>query len=296
MPRSLVASDTFTYANGSLDTAAGGNWHDLSLGSFEITSNAATTPYTSFAKARWTGAGTWAADQYSKAKMTRNASSRNGVCVRVSSTDDPSVTMYAAWVAAQSGSNSNTVIAKWVSGTVTTISDQPGDGWATGDTIELEAVGSQISVFKNGVLLRSVTDTSIPGGSSTRAGIILSDGSGGAAMDDWEGGNITSGGGGTTKVQSVKLVDESGADAANLTGLTVLGWDTNVPATMATALPVDYTSTGTTDSAGILTFARPNTTLAAGNVAFVLVHNSTGSTAQSPSPRAFFGPVPITLI
>jgi len=102
-----------------------------------------------------------------------------------------------------------------------------------------------------------------------------------------------SAGAGGVKEQVVKLVNESGAALANLTGLQVYGWDSNVPSDVSSLTPVDYTATGTTDASGFLHFVRTNTTLPVGNVTFVLVTQSNGSVSQSPAPRAFFGPVVI---
>lgn len=97
-----------------------------------------------------------------------------------------------------------------------------------------------------------------------------------------------------TKVQQLTLVDTDGSPLANLTGLKCFGWDTNVLADIASTPPTDYTATATTDASGVLIFERPNTTLAAGNIAFVLLAQSDGSLSQSPPARAFFGPVQIT--
>jgi hypothetical protein len=103
----------------------------------------------------------------------------------------------------------------------------------------------------------------------------------------------TAGSPGGTLYQDLTLVSETGAPLANLTGLKCYGWDTNVPADLATTLPVDYTAAGTTDANGLLRFERTNTTLIEGNVTLVLVTTATGSTSQSPAGRAFFGPAPL---
>lgn len=102
------------------------------------------------------------------------------------------------------------------------------------------------------------------------------------------------GAGPLSKYQDITLVDEAGAPLANLTGLQVYGWDSNVPSDVFSLTPVDYSATGTTNGSGLLRFDRPNTTLAAGNVSFVLVSQSNGSVSQSPAPRSFFGPVAIS--
>jgi hypothetical protein len=154
-----------------------------------VTSNKFTTPHANKATARWTGSGTWTADQYSKITISdlSGGSTFIGVIVRASADIDGNRDNYAAWVNENTG-NALTEIYKTVNGTETQLSSVSGDGWANGDIIEIEAEGTTIRVFRNGGLLRSVTDSAIAGSSSDRAGIIATAGPSG---DNWEGGTLT---------------------------------------------------------------------------------------------------------
>ncbi len=196
MSRTLVKSDAFTYSNGALATVSSGDWTSINSGSATLncSGNKAVSAHVNYAIGRWeggsTGAGTWTADQYAKAAITRSANSGNraGVIVRCSADTNANRDYYAAYVMENAGS-ADTFIIKTVNGTNTTLSNVSGDGWADGDTIEIEAEGTTIRVFRNGVELRNVTDSSISGASTDRAGILIY----GTAMavDDWEGGTIS---------------------------------------------------------------------------------------------------------
>jgi len=234
MPRSQIASDNFNYSDGDLQTVSGAVWTQLnpSAATLDVTGGAVTCIYSGLGACRWTGAGTWTADQYAKATITGPAAfARQGVIVRASAATDFARSFYYAYVDAGSA----TVVGKYVDGTSSELSNVSGDGWVTGNTIELEAQGATLRVFRNGALLRSVSDTSLPGSSSDRPGIIMSADS--ARLDDWEGGSVTS----ATRFHEITLVDEAGAPLANLTGLQVYGWDTNAPASFATTPPPSIT-------------------------------------------------------
>jgi hypothetical protein len=87
-----------------------------------------------------------------------------------------------------------------------------GDGFVTGDTIELEAVAGDLLIYKTGVLLRTIPDSAIAGSSSHKPGVVFSDPGGVAALDDWEGGNITGAGGtfGRIALQPFSLAGNGG--------------------------------------------------------------------------------------
>jgi hypothetical protein len=191
MARTLVASETFTYSDGALASVSGGNWTSLnpSLATPRVTSNKFDTEHSNRAVARWTGAGTWLANQYAKITLSGLTSGNAviGVIVRASADIDGNRDYYSAWVNENAGAFL-TEIYKTVNGTETQLSSVSGDGWANGDIIEIEAEGTTIRVFRNGGLLRSVTDSDIAGSSSDRAGVIAI---AGPLGDDWEGGTLT---------------------------------------------------------------------------------------------------------
>lgn len=194
MARVQVASDSFTYADGTLSSVSA-NWADLNpfTGTAAVVSGAVNHAFASPTPTRWIGAGSWTADQYAKIAITAGfgnlAGQKSGVIVRASADVDGARDYYAAYVEEDGGGGLWTNIEKTVNGVVTSLSRVSGDGWAAGDTIELEAEGTTLRVFRNGVLLRSVTDSSIAGATTDRAGVIGQDDF--FRSDNWEGGNIT---------------------------------------------------------------------------------------------------------
>jgi hypothetical protein len=57
--------------------------------------------------------------------------------------------------------------------------------------------------------------------------------------------------------------------------------------------PTDKGSTGATDASGIFTVTLSNSTKTAGQVGWLTVTNSDGTTTQSPVNKAFSGPVTV---
>jgi hypothetical protein len=197
MARTSIATDAFTYSNGELAAVAGGNWTNLRPSSNEIfiSSNRVVGGYSNTGNYRWDGSGSFTADQYAKITLTTidwtsNPDVRLGVGVRYSSDTDANRDGYYAYIQYESSAE-HTKIDKVVNGSATNLSNVTGDGFVNGDTIELEAEGTTLRVFKNGVELRNVTDSDIGGSSSHKPGLILSDILGVSIMDSWEGGNIT---------------------------------------------------------------------------------------------------------
>jgi hypothetical protein len=215
MARTLVASDAFTYSDGALDSVSGGNWTSLNPASAtpSVTSNKFSTPHALKATARWTGSGTWTADQYAKMTVSglTGGSTFIGVIVRASADTDSNRDHYSAWIN-ENGGTALTEIYKTVNGTETSLSSVSGDGWTNGDIIEIEAESTTIRVFRNGGLLRSITDSSIAGSSSDRAGVIAN---AGPLGDDWEGGTIT-GSSGSADLSGSASTGAQGAYALNL--------------------------------------------------------------------------------
>lgn len=190
MSRTLVASDSFNRADGNLGGGDGWTQIDPAWGNVPIASNTLTLFGDNSGnerQARWTGAGTWTADQYAKLKLDAylfDNEQRVGVLVRASGVDGTR-SMYGASLKCDgtpTAAFATTRIWKIVAGTYTLLSAVAADGFVIGDTLEIEAEGTTIRVLKNGVVLRGVTDSSISGSSSS-AGTA-------GGGDDWEGGNL----------------------------------------------------------------------------------------------------------
>jgi hypothetical protein len=192
MAREQVGStETFTYSDGALATVSSGAWTSLNPTSAtpSVETGKFYSPHSAHAVAR-IEAGTWATDQYAKITISSlgAASAWMGVVVRASADVDGNRDYYFAVVEEGAGPH-RTVIGKVVNGSITELSSNTGDSWANGESIELEAEGTTLTVFKNGVALRNVTDSDISGSSSHRAGVIAI--AGNIRGDDWEGGHLT---------------------------------------------------------------------------------------------------------
>jgi hypothetical protein len=211
MGRTLVASDNFdSYSTGSnLGDAA--NWLELnnSTGLIKVNKPASDgVAYEAFqqrSECRWDGSGTFANDQYSKGTLdniTVGAEPTRyiGVAVRMSpdtltGRDYYAVRVYDGLTAAAT----KTEVVKLVDNSETVIyTAATGDNWASADTVEIEAITNgadvDLKIYKNGTLLRTVTDNSGTRLTSGKPGIV---GLGSSApadapwLDDREGGDVT---------------------------------------------------------------------------------------------------------
>lgn len=295
MPRSSVASDAFTYSDGRLSSVSNNNWADVNGGvSYaSVASNKVRATFGTMAPTRWNGTGTFAADQYVKATISGlNSSTGNcGVLARVSADTGANRDYYYAVVDCQANySNIKTVVGKFVDGTETVFESVLSDGWVDGDTIALECEGTTLRVYRNDVLLRSYTDSSIAGSSSHKGGLTIGDSTNSMRIDDWEAGVLTA----AIRRISIHLTDRNGTDAASLSALKLFVWDFSNPSLIATTLPAEYSATATTSSGGVLTHNLTTATTIAGGTVLVMVTNSDGTTTQSPPEKAFFGPVVVT--
>ncbi|HET9708379.1 MAG TPA: hypothetical protein VFP39_08750, partial [Gemmatimonadales bacterium] len=193
-----VATDDFN--RGSI----GANW--LQLDSFwGVIATSGTVAYGSGSaqalpigsQARWVGAGTFAADQYSQAAIGglefQSGNYHAGVLVRCSTDADSSGTstrdFYGVSVLYDSaGPNYTTKLYKVVNGVLTTLYSA-SVAWSNGDVLKLTVVGSTLTAYKNGVAISgfSATDTDL---SSGNPGIeAASNGTANETLDNWEGGS-----------------------------------------------------------------------------------------------------------
>lgn len=188
MSRNAVATDSFTYSDGALETVSSSAWKSLnpSFATISVATNKLDCAHATEGVARWQG-GSWTADQYAVLVISSlsGASGEVGVIARASSDVDGARDYYSVYVDA---TDTSTNIAVTVNGSRTVLSTVTGDGWVDGNTVEIECEGTTIRAFRNGTLLRSVTDSTIAGGTTDRAGVTVK----GTSLrgDDWEGGTL----------------------------------------------------------------------------------------------------------
>lgn len=124
-------------------------------------------------------AATWPADQWSEARLAAlGTRGDGGVAVRLGATGQ------TGYVFSVGGGGAWYALGKFVNGAFTglvsgTLTFQPGD------LLRLEAAGDTIRAYRNGTLVRSVIDNSIPDGN---AGLFIYDDDPGFALDNWVGG------------------------------------------------------------------------------------------------------------
>lgn len=131
-------------------------------------------------------------DQYSKATIhlaaTPGVSDYVVVCVRSDTLDWSVGTRYYAYT----DCNSTVGLRKWIAGVDTGLIDVTAGPIVDGDVLELDSVGTAVTVLLNGTQVISVTDSDITSGS---AGIVMAiaSGPGVVKLSGWEGGELTAG-------------------------------------------------------------------------------------------------------
>lgn len=90
-------------------------------------------------------------------------------------------------------------------------------------------------------------------------------------------------------IAAITLVDSSGNIRASLTGLKWAWFDQVTPDTLIG--PTDQGTSATTDANGLFSQLLPNSSLNQLDVGWLMISDSDGTTSQSPSERAFSGPV-----
>lgn len=124
--------------------------------------------------------------------------------VRASGTTDATFNNYTFFTNGLTGTG-NTAIARWVNGVQTEILAL-ATTFTTGDVMRIQAVGSRISAYKNGVLLGTVTDANLPTG-APGCGMFGNT----VTIDNWSGGNLAGAGvlgtrrvfGGRSRIRSI---------------------------------------------------------------------------------------------
>ncbi len=186
------ASDSFDRANAA---TLGANWSNRAGGdtSYSISTNQLGIGLNQDTASFW-GPTTFAADHFSQIALTglsgTSAETGLGVCVRCNPTNlggGPTQNTYYQAVVNTAATN-NVSIAKFVGNTYTLLG-QRTQAWANGDILRLEAQGTTLRVYRNGVQLgASITDASIATGQPGVAHIAtFATGFG----NDWSAGDLT---------------------------------------------------------------------------------------------------------
>ena len=92
---------------------------------------------------------------------------------------------------------------------------------------------------------------------------------------------------------SLTLTTDGTTPAASLTGLKWAYWDVVTPDLMTTA-PLVKGSAGTTNGSGVFTQAITGTTKTVGQVGYLIVTNSDGTTSQGAALKGFAGPATVS--
>jgi hypothetical protein len=176
----LPATDTFTGTNGAAINTS--NWTTL-LGGFSINSNRAKGQAGADSLAFW-DADTFADDQYAEVEYTNDSGYWGGPVVRAAATR-------GYWARTE---NSTTITLYRIDSAVSfnLLQTMGSLTIANGDVIRIEAEGSTIRVYQNGVQVG--TDQSDATYSSGSGGIATY--TDGAWLDNFEAGNLGGGGGG----------------------------------------------------------------------------------------------------
>lgn len=185
---SALATDSFDRADGGL----GANWTVLK-GSWSISGNKAVPGSfsTPDASAIYSGV-TWPNDQYAKAKCTVTGTSGSdagiGVCVRAA-LNAGSFNGYVLAVDHAASGNVGLFKNTGPIGTYTHLATAT-QAFTDGDTFELQAQGTTITVKYNGTTIGAMTttDSSLATGS---AGLYFSTAETSASANDWEGGDFS---------------------------------------------------------------------------------------------------------
>ena len=113
-------------------------------------------------------------------------------------------------------------LAKWVNGSFINLGQDSAVTWQAGDLLRCEIIGSTISMYRNGVLIRTATDGSFTSG---RAGIIVySTVLSGVEVDNFIAGEISGGSGGVVATSHDFAFDVSSGGPVQL----VVGPDSNL--------------------------------------------------------------------
>lgn len=319
-------SDTFTDAYGTLLTAhspaTGGAW---SINSGDTSAQVGTGPGASGHVMQGWGTGTFArnaaapagTDYTVSAPITHGGSYyyglQGGVIARCQTS---STTGYVlVWdIPSQNWKLYRVVSGSWVQLATTGSYPVSFETWATaslavagsGATVTLTAKNGSDTLF-GGAVTDSDASRIVAAG---YAGIYLSTNAGGYGVfiDSITADDAASNSGGIAATEAVDTAAVSGSTqtrtatitlvdrtAATQNSLSSLKWAFYQTMPWVGATPTDYGTTETTDGSGILAVTLPNCTLTNGQVGYLIVTDSDGTTGQSPSAKVFAGPVAVAV-
>ena len=183
-----TVSDDFNRADGAI----GSNWTVINDSSYAVVaSNVATTPTSAaYPNCIYASTFTFTANQFSRATMVRsNDTSGQAIelTVRGSGSSLATLSNYAVTI-----SSAGWGMYKMVNGTELALSsgtDTGSDAFNTGDVCELRVIGTSITLYKNGTLLTTCTDSSVSTG-KPGFNLVSNNSAAQAAIDNWVGGNL----------------------------------------------------------------------------------------------------------
>lgn len=186
----VIATDNFNRAN-ETPLSGGGNWSpSFADANWNLSSNVAvpTNVTTSDSVMHYT-AGSWPNDHYSKGNLTVSGTGGGDQGVGLTVRGTTAATTYYRAVA-DHGATNNVGITKMVSGVYTNLA-LVTSSWTDGATWELDVQGTSLTFKRAGSTILTATDSAIVSG---KPGIVLSTHVTSASLDNWEGGNFSSGG------------------------------------------------------------------------------------------------------
>ena len=264
-----TASDNFSRADGPL----GANWTDISDGAMAISSGTVIGTAGRVTGDVW-NANTFASDQFSQIQLTSAQLTGGqwvGPAVRVQNSGQDGYVGFYYW----NNGSPELMLYKRASGSFDQLGSTYNSGpLAAGTQLQLEAVGSRISLLLNGAQVISASDSSITGGAP---GIMAY---GSAQAGSWSGGDVVSYpiGGTVTGLSGTVVLQDNGGDDLSVSS--------NGSFTFATALAAGaaYDVTVKTSPSGqSCTVSGGSGTVASADVTNVAVSCTAGSTATSAS-------------
>ncbi len=198
--RVLIASDAFTNASSAcLGTYDAAHWADINDGGSTNCAKVdaaadvvygSTDDYYGWVSRRKE---TFTSDQYCSLKIKAIPADGTegakfvGCGVRIAAATSTSRSLYQA-VIYKSGTTTFTSLGKVVNGFYSGLDFTTSAVWTVDSRIEIEAVGTTITLMRDGVPILTKQDASLTGGSP---GVVMAGGSGSASSgDDFQGGNI----------------------------------------------------------------------------------------------------------
>ena len=230
------ASDNFSRADGPL----GANWTDISDGAMAISSGAVIGTAGRVTGDVW-NANTFTSDQFSQIQLTSTQLTGGqwvGPAVRMQNSGQDGYVGFYYW----NNGSPELMLYKRASGSCDQLGSTYNSGpLAAGAQLELEAVGSTISLLLNGTQVISASDSSITGGAP---GIMAY---GSAQAGSWSGGDVASytiGGGTVSGLSGTVVLQDNGGDDLSVSANGSFTFATALAAGAAYAVTVKTSPSG----------------------------------------------------